>query len=302
MKLKFYILFLLNLLLFPIVATSQSYPLFSQYVSNGLILNPAYTGSREVLSISLMHRSQWYGFEGASDYQTLSAHAPLKNNRVAIGCLFLNEQYGKLHNTHAYINYAYRINLGNSKLALGLKAGANMINYNFNNTYVNEPDYTFAGNESYILPNFGAGTYLYSSTYFIGISVPYLLSYDDGYKVYHNMDNYDYLFTGGYVFNVANVFKVKPTTLIKYSKTAKEQVDLNMNLIFFKDKLWIGGAYRIGQAYASTLEIQFNPQFRFGYSFEYTKSDIPEFNYTSHEISIRYEFSYKIKAFNPRYF
>jgi type IX secretion system PorP/SprF family membrane protein len=287
---------------------AQYIPLFSQYLSNGLVLNPAYAGSRDVLSLSFIYRDEWAGFSGAPIYETFSAHAPLKNDNEGVGFLFLNEKIGIEQNSQAYFNYSYRIMFNNLRLALGIKAGLDYFNFNWNNVYTNEPDKAFTSATNYFLfPNFGAGFYLYSDRYFLGGSIPYFLSYKSkasggGYEFYNDYREYNYLIFGGYLFDFAKNFKIKPTTLIKYCPLYQEQVDLNINFIFLNDKLWFGAAYRINQAVAGIVELQVNPQLRIGYSFDYPENNIPQFKYNSHEISLRYEFSYKIKAYNPRYF
>ena len=287
----------------------QYFPIFSQYVSNGLVINPAYTGSREVLSLNLLYRNQMVGFNGSPQYQTLTAHTPLKNDNIGIGLQFLNESAGPIRNTHIYTSYSYRVRFAKGKLSFGLKAGVNYGQYNWNNVYTNDThDPAFNNNNnSFLLPNFGAGVYYYSNKFFSGISVPYLLSFKEntdhnGFSFYHDFKNYNFLITSGYLFNISRNFKLKPTTLIKYYTNAKEQIDLNLNFILLNDKLWLGTAYRLDEAMAGSFEVQINPQFRIGYAFEYAGKTAEFFNYTSHEISLRYEFSYKIKAFNPRYF
>jgi type IX secretion system PorP/SprF family membrane protein len=306
---KSYALILVFTIVFAFSGKAQSIPVFSDYISNGLLINPAYAGSREVLSLSLLFRDEWVGFENSPLYETFSAHAPLKNAHIGLGFVFMNEKSGSTVNTHAYFNYAYRMNMGKGKLALGLKAGFNYTNNDWNNLYLNNPiDPTFSDKtKKYILPNFGIGAYYSTDRVFAGLSIPYILSYREssagsGYKIYHDMKNYNYLLTAGYLFDISRNFKLKPSFLLKYNAIMKQQFDLNLNFILLNDKLWIGTACRFDEALSSSLELQINPQLRFGYSFDYSGLQSNYFNYTSHEIFIRYEFSYKIKAFNPRYF
>lgn len=297
------------MVLCPVLNKAQYIPIFSKYISNGLLINPAYSGSREVLSLNFLYRDQWAGFEGSPVYETFSAHAPLKNVHVGLGFLLVNENSGPTTNTQAYFNYAYRIKVGKGKLAFGLKAGLNYTNNNWSNLdlYQN-PDRAFSDNtKSYLLPNFGVGIYYSNQKIFAGLSIPYMLSFKEskiggGYTIYNDMANYNYLLTSGYLFDFSRNFKIKPSVLLKYNAKLEQQLDLNMNFILLNDKLWLGAAYRINEAISSSFEIQLNPQLRFGYTFDYSGSQINNFNYTSHEIFVRYEFSYKIKAFNPRYF
>lgn len=303
------IIFIISLILAIVYSNLQAqyFPVFSQYVSNGLILNPAYAGSREVLSLSLQYRDQWVEFDGSPKYETFSAHAPLKNNNIGVGVLVLNENSGPLQNTHAYLNYAYRIRINKGRLALGLKAGLNYLGSNYKNIKTNVPDPAFTEAKSYyILPNFGAGVYYYTKHFFAGLSIPYFLSYASnssyGYSIEHDVSKYSYLLSTGFLIDINRNFKIKPTTLIKYSKSYEKQVDFNLNFITLNDKIWIGGSYRLNEAYAAILELQINPQLRFGYSYDYSMNTFSSSRFSSHEISLRYEFTYKIKAASPRYF
>ena len=291
------------------VLNAQTVPIFSQYVNNGLILSPAYTGSREVLSMNLMYRNQWVGFSGAPVYQTFSVHAPLKGANVGIGVLVFDEKVGASRNTQAFLNYAYRVSVGKGRLSFGLRAGMIMQSNNWSNININQKDdRVFSSNDDYYaLPNLGVGIYYYTKRTFVGLSIPYMLSVksnseSNGYEVFHDFNNYSYMLTGGVLLDISSGFKLKPTALLKYNTNYKQQVDLNMNIILLNDRLWLGGAYRINEAYNGTLEIQLNPQLRVGYSFDYGSGNLNNMINNSHELSLRYEFSYKIKAVNPRYF
>lgn len=300
---------LIILVSFSFIGKSQSFPVFSQYIANGLIINPAYTGSREVLSISALARNQWIGFEGSPVFQTFSAHAPLKNAHIGLGFLLFNEKSGPVRNTQAYFNYAYRINTNKGKIALGLKVGINYYSFNWSDVYINDKsDAAFnTDNSSFLLPNFGLGAYYYSRKMFAGLSIPYILSYkrdssSGKYAINHDFNNYNGFLTAGYLLDISKNFKIKPSALLRFNPVLQQQVDLNINFILLNDKVWLGTAYRMNDAISSSLELQVSPQLRFGYAFDYSGLQTNYFNYTSHEIFIRYEFSYKIKAFNPRYF
>jgi type IX secretion system PorP/SprF family membrane protein len=303
------ILFILFIIINCLNVASQSFPVFSQYISNGLIINPAYTGSREVLSLNLLYRNQWVGFDGSPVFQTLSAHAPLKNANIGLGFQLFNEKSGPIRNTQAYFNYAYRIKTDNGRLALGLKAGFNYYSFNWKDVYLNDQsDAAFnTSSGSFILPNCGVGAYYYSRRMFMGFSVPYIFSYkrdssNGKYVAYHDFNNYDCFLTGGYLLDFSKNFKLKPSVLLRFNPVMQQQLDMNLTFIFLNDKIWISEAYRMNDAISSSIELQVNPQLRFGYAFDYSGLKTNYFKYTSHEIFVRYEFSYKIKAFNPRYF
>jgi type IX secretion system PorP/SprF family membrane protein len=304
--LKKILIILAFICLLPVGLLAQFSPDFSQYMFNGLALNPAYTGSREALSLSLLYRKQWVGFEGSPETKTFSAHAPLKNDRVALGLMVFNENFAATSYTSAFANYAYRIRLGAGKLSFGLKAGIQSVKESYNKVRTidpNDPAFeTMSG--SGIVPNFGIGAYYYTNNYYAGISIPSLLSITrsgDSYSVYNDFANYSYDFTAGILLAATPNFKLKPSVLVKY-QSGTVLYDFNTNFIFLDDRLWVGASYRVNQAVIGMLEFQINNQLRLGYSYDYTLGEISRYNNGSHEIMLRYEFSYTVKSFNPRYF
>ncbi|GAG87401.1 unnamed protein product, partial [marine sediment metagenome] len=101
---------------------SQFYPIYSQYMMNGMMLNPGYTGSRGTFTLSSSYRKQWVGIEGAPEIATFSVHAPLKNDRVAIGLLVFNESIGIKNTTGVFANYAYQGYIPFKKGFFGIRA------------------------------------------------------------------------------------------------------------------------------------------------------------------------------------
>ncbi len=305
------IIFLFSLLINK--SKAQDFPTISQYIANGLIINPAYSGSREVLSLSMLYRNQYAFSNGAPVYDNISANAPLRNAHIGIGMFAENQQTGAFRYTRVYFNYAYRINIRRGKLSLGLKGGFDFIAHNNSVGYLNNPnDPPFLGIPSTISPNVGLGIYYYSRRAFIGFSIPYILSFKNYNQIpsglTNNKDNYEYLISAGYLLTISHNFKIRPSTLIQYNKIYQKQANMNLNFIFFDNKLSFGAGYRMNDQASKTsdavfgmVEIQYNPQLRFGYSYDYSGNSTLT-NAVCHEISIRYEFSYKIKALSPRYF
>jgi type IX secretion system PorP/SprF family membrane protein len=290
-----------------LAASSQHFPIYSQYMLNGLVINPAYTGSRDVLSTTLMYRNQWVGFEGAPVTALLGAHMPLRNKAVALGLLLVEEKIGFTNNISCFGNYAFRLNTGKGKLSFGFKVGFEMLNEDQSKIVTQNADNVFINSDrSYFLPNFGFGTYYYTSDFFIGASIPEFLSYREqggkNFEPYNDLRNYNFLITSGMLFRLTNSVKIKPSTLLRYQINSTLQYDLNCNVILFNDNLWIGASYRQKEAIVGILEYQINPQLRIGYSYDYSLGPISNYNSGSHEIMVRYEFKYKINAINPRYF
>lgn len=299
---------ILFFLLTSVTSFSQFYPIYSQYMMNGMVLNPGYTGSRGTFALSSSYRKQWVGIEGAPEITTFSAHAPLKNDKVALGLLVFNESIGIKNTTGIFANYAYHIHAGSGRLSFGLKGGVHIINADFSSIRTVEEDPVFtSGLSSYTLPNFGVGFYYYTDKAFFGASVPRLLSYRErssrnSYEIYHDIKQYNFLITTGVMIQFSKEFMFKPSFLIKYSQVSPLQVDLNGNFII-KDFLWLGGSWRIDDnTLVGIIEIQVNDQFKIGYSYDYNTGDLNTFNNGTHEIVVRYEFGYKVNANNPRYF
>lgn len=288
---------------------SLVYPVYSQYLHNGLLINPAYAGSREVLSLFLSGRLQWAGIKGAPVSETVSLHSLLKNDRVGLGLTGQFFKYGFSKSTSVYADYAYHIMLGKGKLAFGLKAGFDRSNTDYTGILLIDPnDPAFTTNDKpYFLPNAGAGMYFYGKKFFIGAAVPSFMSYvknSTGKVSFNALSDFDVYISAGALITIAPAFKFKPSVFLDYSvqKTKKMQIDLNGNFIIY-DLVWIGGSWRTSEQVAvGILQVQINPQIMFGYSYDYPVGRMNTYSKGSHEIVFRYEFSYKVSAANPRYF
>jgi type IX secretion system PorP/SprF family membrane protein len=300
-------LFILVALTYSIVGNAQHFPVYSQYMLNGLAINPAYAGSRDVLSTSIMYRKQWMGFEGAPVTATLSAHTPLKNRKIGIGIHLISEKIGVSSNVSFFGNYAYRVRLGLGHLSLGLKFGAEIYKENFNKITTQQTDAVFSNTSSYLLPNFGFGTYYFTNDYFIGLSVPALLSYrqasGDKFEAYNDVKNYNFLLTGGYLFWINSNFKLKPSTLIRYHPNSPIQFDLNVNAILLRDGiLWLGMSYRNEDALVGLVEFQMGTKWRLGLSYDYTLGPMSKYTSGTIEAMLRMELITVVKTINPRFF
>jgi type IX secretion system PorP/SprF family membrane protein len=317
--LKRYIFFILIILLSGFRMTGQTvpdqtkislaYPVYSQYLHNGLLINPAYAGSREVLSLFLSGRVQWAGIKGAPLSETFSLHSLLKNDKVGLGLSGQFFKYGYSKSTSVYTDYAYHLRLGKGKLALGLKAGFDMLNTDFTGIVLIDPgDPVFVTNDKpFFLPNAGAGMYFYSKKFFLGAAVPSFLSYlksSSGKVSFEALSDLDVLLSAGALITFSEAFKFKPSVFVDYSvqKTKPMRIDLNGNFII-RDFVWIGGSWRTSEEVAvGIIQIQVNPQIMFGYSYDYPVGNMNTYSKGSHEIVLRYEFNYKVSAANPRYF
>jgi type IX secretion system PorP/SprF family membrane protein len=288
---------------------AQQDMMFSQYMFNMLSVNPAYAGSRDVISLTSLYRRQWVNVEGAPRIMTFTADAPFKNEKMGIGLQAFSDRVGEFSTTGVFASGAYRLRLKKGMLAMGLQAGFYQFKADLTGVQLsrdNSYDQAFATNVSKTLPNFGTGAYYNSDRYYIGVSLPHIVNN----KLFKKSDTVvstaklsrHVFIIGGYVFPLSVDVKLKMSTLIKFVPGAPVQADLNGNVWFF-DKLAVGLSYRTSGALVGMLEVQATPQFRFGYSYDGNLGKSRKSLRGSHEIMVRYEFGYvKAKMLSPRYF
>ncbi len=287
---------------------AQQEAMYTHYMDNTLGINPAYAGSRDALTITALHRSQWVDFEGAPRTQTLTAHSPVYTDAVNLGLSVYNDKIGPVHNTAVYIDYAFRFNLTEkSKLALGLKVGFD--NYNFNLSALkldtgNDP--AFMVNDGVFSPNFGFGIYYNRENFYAGLSTPKLLENDYAYSVADNLSvekRHYYLIAGG-IIPLSSDIKLKPTGYVKAVQGAPIEVDLTASFLFY-DRFLLGAMYRTGDAVGVLAGVYITQQLSVGYSFDWSfVNTTSKYNDGSHEIVITYDFIFKEnkKIRSPRYF
>ncbi len=288
---------------------AQQDVMLSQYMFNGLFLNPAYSGSHKFTTATLLHRNQWTGWDGAPKTNIIGIDGPLNNRTMGWGLIFANDKIGPTTQNDIMGNYSYHLKLGKGKLALGLRGGVSVVSSNLQsiNTVVGG-DEAFATNiKSAILPKFGTGVYYYAKKYYAGVSIPTLIAYDPNRNFSLDLNKSSdvrrhYFVTAGYVFDLNNMLKLKPSVLLKYQKAAPLQADINCNLLI-NDVFWIGGSYRTNDAIIGMIEYQINPMFRVGYAYDYSTTAIKRYSSGSHEIMIGIDLGHDImKSKNPRYF
>lgn len=290
------------------IALAQQLPQFTQYMYNTISINPAYAGSRETLSIVGLHRSQWTGIENGPTTQTISIHSPLRNEKVGLGFSFINDRLGYENFTYLYADFSYTINLNQElKLAFGLKAG--FTNYFLDQELLNDPsiieDPFFNDVSNRWSPNIGAGAYLHTNKWYIGLSTPRILNTDHNDNVdYVATDRVSYYLTGGMVFDLSDNTKLKPAFLVKATNGAPLSYDLTANFLFY-EKFWLGAAYRFNEsagALGAIADWQISQQWRIGYAYEHPISDIRPYSSGTHEVLLMFEVFKSKRVKSPRYF
>ncbi len=307
-NIKYLITVTLVTLLFSTETEAQQDPAFTQYFFNPLIVNSGYAGNRQALDVTLLVREQWVGINGRPQTQTLTLHSPLAKNSLAVGGSIIRDKAGATNSTSIFGDFAYRFKVSKkSKLAFGIKGGVNLLSVRLNELeHINPEDMTFANNlTNRPLLNFGASAFWWSKFHFLGISAPKIFQnqFDKSLESMSGSEVTHLYVMGGYVFKVNPFLKFKPTFMTRFVENSPISVDLSANLLF-DEKLWLGGMYRLGDSAGLLASYQLTDQMRFGYSFDYTLTDIQSVTtFNTHEFMLNYEFTYKDRNFvSPRYF
>lgn len=295
---------LLLLLLTSVAAlqlTAQQNPQYSQYMYNGLAINPAYAGSKDYISLAAAYRKQWVDFPGAPETQTFSAHTPISQKKMGLGFLFVNDKTGESNKRMDFmLSYAFHIETGSGILALGIQGGISQFSNDLSKLRTFDPGDNIANrNETEMFPNAGAGLYYYAEKFYAGASAPQLLSTDP--KAAPPLVNHFFV-TSGVVLGSGDNFKLKPSFLLKFVQSAPLNYDINLNA-FFGKIVGVGVSYRSEDAIVGMIELQLTPQLRLGYSYDMIMSDIKDYAPASHEIMLGYDFGHEVpKVRVPRYF
>lgn len=298
-----------SLVLFGTHSRAQTNPLFTQYMFNGLVINPAYTGSHESMTMTVAYRAQWTGLAGAPQTQVASMHSPLKFSRSAAGIVLVHDEIGVTNMYTTYATYAYRIPVAEgAKLAIGAQAGMTYYKSNYEDLVIitpnGQPDPAFSGSESRFLPNLGIGIYYYSRRAYVGLSLPTIINnkWDNQDATIQARQKRHYFLTAGYLFNLTENLKLKPNTLLKFKDGNEFQFDLNANL-YIHDIVSVGVSYRWKDSFDGLAQWNITDQLSLGYSYGYPITNIGSIQKGTHEVVLNYRFKReKDIIFSPRYF
>jgi type IX secretion system PorP/SprF family membrane protein len=289
-------------------AGAQFSPVTSQYMFNGLVINPAYAGAMDAFVISGSHRAQWTGMPGAPQTQNFSVHGPLRKKKVAIGLMFFRDKIGVTSQNGVYAQYAYRVRMRKSSLAFGLSAGASFVRSAWNEvatTTQNDPSFTQAP-MGYVLPNASFGMYFNNPHFFAGLSLPFFLQHPQLtagglQQVRNDISQYNpHLLAGGYIDAGPNLV-LKPSVLVKSRLDDYIQADLNFMAMLY-NRVGLGFSYRTSDAWVFPVQYNVNDQLTLSYAYDMGISALRTYHNGSHEIFIRYCFLYKKNVASSRSF
>ncbi|MDG2432479.1 type IX secretion system membrane protein PorP/SprF [Flavobacterium sp.] len=297
---------ILILLLFTGMQTfAQQDAQFTQYMYNTININPAYAGSRGVMSIFALHRAQWVGLNGAPVTNTASINTPLNDSNLGLGVSIINDKIGPTDENTISADLSYSINTSEKfKLSFGLKATANLFSLDISRLNAVDSDPSIRDYNNKFTPNIGAGLYLHSDKAYVGFSIPNFIEsnrYDDN-EVAIFKERINYYLIAGYVFDLDYNLKFKPALLTKLVNGAPLQVDVSGNFMF-NDKFTVGVAYRWSAAVSATVGFQASDGLYIGYGYDLETTRLARYNSGSHEIFLRYEiFKRNNKINTPRFF
>lgn len=286
---KKFILLLVSGFLLTGLSYGQQDPLYSQYINNPMVINPAYAGLNNNLNASLSYRTQWGGFEGNPTTVNVNGHISLVDNRVGAGLLIVQDKIGNATSTDINAVGAYKLQLNDMVFSFGMQAGVSLLRED--NSKLNLPpnqmdDPAFQNDLNTSKPNIGVGVILKTERYFVGVSVPRLLNSSfnnqgEDFELY----NQHFYMLGGYVFNVGTRLRLKPSVLLKSVKGSPLSTDLNFNVNI--DQLYTAGVFtRNFNTYGLQLGALLKDQFRLGYTFEIPTASSVGTQFNTHEITL----------------
>ena len=308
-------------LIFTAGIKAQQLPLYSQYMFNKFLLNPAVAGSDGYTSINLTAREQWIGIDNSPRTHSLSyqtrilkrsyiiksksvkrkTYKPSTEGRVGVGGYVFDDRNGLVSRTGFQLTYAYHIWLEETQLSFGLSGTAFQFRINDEElTFFDQSEPLLSGDlrKTIFVPDANAGVYLLNYRYHVGFSVAqlfqsYLKIGTAGLSDYRMLRHY-YL-SAGYVFPLQNEFTLEPSILIKTTEDLLYQIDFNAKLQY-KENYWIGLSYRTAGAMVLFAGVRLD-KFYFGYAFDYTLSSIMKHSLGSHEFIMAVKFGDNARRF-----
>ena len=295
----------LALSLMSLIMNAQQLPVFTQYIFNKYIFNPAVTGTEDNFSATANYRYQWQGITDAPRTYIMSVHGPHKFKNFGLGGALYTDVTGPTSKTGMYLSYAYHAQMNkDTKLSLGLSGG--LMQYRVDGTKVNlaDPgDLTLPNSlMARMVPDFGFGAYLYGKKFFCGLAIPQFIQAkldfsDDGTQTLSNLSSHLY-FNTGYTFKVNREFSLEPSMMMRYGYPVIPQFDFAAKGVY-KENYFIGIMGRTQNGLSVLLGFQStNGKFNFGYAYDVNTVGLASYSTGSHELMMKATFG-KIKQRRP---
>ncbi len=281
---------IITVLFFGFVLQAQQNPHYTQYMYNMNVVNPAYMINEPgIVEVGSLYRTQWVGIDGAPKTGNIFANIPI-NDKIELSVNYLNDRIGDVVDQNLFnIDFAYRINLTEDlNLSFGLKTGIDNLRFDFSDTNVSS-DNLFERTSKTVL-NIGAGAFLFKEEFYVGLSSPNLIPSDIDVNNDALYQNAIHVFLmGGYVFNLNDDFKLKPSTIVKMVAGAPLSFDISANALYL-DRFELGASYRYQDAITALAGFKVTPNLRLGYAYDFNTSALNDFNDGSHEFMLTYRF------------
>ncbi|MEM7107114.1 MAG: type IX secretion system membrane protein PorP/SprF [Bacteroidota bacterium] len=266
---------------------SQQEPIFANYLSNPLVLNPAYAGINNVFNASVSYRSQWGGIDGSPNTASFSGHSSFLDNKVGAGLLFVTDRLGAQTNTYVSAAGSYKIDFGDFVFSFGMQAGILRFNEDASELTVFDPDDPFFNQDNTFSKfNIGTGFALKGDNFFVGLSVPRLVN---NVEEIEGLDtevyNRHFYLTLGYVYELNSVVALRPSAILRAVGDAPASIDLSGSVIF-NDKYTAGILTRNFNTYGLMAQMIISDKLRFGYIFEIPSDQSVGNSFNSHEITL----------------
>ncbi len=287
-----------------LAVSAQQQVAFTQYMFNGMAINPGYIGSHGALSASALSRWQWAGVEGAPRTQTVAVHSPVPTRNIGLGLQLTRDEIAATKMTSFMLGYSYQVVMGHGILSMGLQGGMQNYRTDLSSLYTINADQSFSQDQSGMKPNFGAGAFYYNPVFYLGVSAPTLFNNSveaGGEEIFTQARHY--FLTTGAVFAVSEQVKLKPNVLVKAVEGAPMSVDYNLN-VFFYDILSLGVSIRPPESINFLMEMKVNQKFTIGYAYDHIiDANLGNMSASSHEILLNYRLKwFKEKIVTPKYF
>jgi type IX secretion system PorP/SprF family membrane protein len=297
-------------------AKAQQIPQFSQYMFNGLYVNPAYAGYKENMYAHLIYRNQWVGIKGAPNTTMLSIDGKVIGGSN-LGATYINDQIGPFTINSFMLSYAFRFQTSEtSRLSLGLAGGA--IHYGIDKSKISDPDEPLlAATDNMWRPGIDAGVYFDMPNFYAGLSVMSLVpnKTEDPSLIIMRSDPSAYLTFGGMI-PLTRSLALMPSTLLKTDFKSPITWDINAMLMIV-ERFWIGASYRTGltllydekgdtrqyDALSLIAEAYVTERIRLGIAYDFDLNNLASTHNGSFEVSLGYYLTAaKRKYSTPRYF
>ncbi|MCW3805617.1 PorP/SprF family type IX secretion system membrane protein [Plebeiibacterium marinum] len=264
----------------------------SRYMHTQYFINPAYSGTLNTMSVNVMARKQWMGIEGAPTSYHLAVHAPVNNTMMSVGGGFELESYGVNKLYSANVSYAYLLKISElTFLSLGLNTNLNNYQIGYSKlalTHENDPNFS-AGSRNTTGITAGCGAFLYSQSFFAGLSVAHWANIkqadaDNGFdqvvgkKYFHVVS--------GYMFQINRSLVAKPSVWYRSASDFSE-VNLGMQAMY-RDLLWYGILWSESGWLSNVFHVQITKDLGVGYAFDFAIGE-KSINRNNHEISLSYK-------------